>query len=120
MEFARYTLIGGLATGGHYAVLIALVEALRVPPSIAAGLGAICGALIAYAGNRRFTFSGNHRHRKALPRFLLVAALGAALNGGIVWAGTTVLAWHYLAAQIAATFMVLIITYSYNRAWTFA
>lgn len=120
MEFARYTLIGGLATGGHYAVLIALVEALRVPPSIAAALGAICGALIAYAGNRRFTFSGNHRHRKALPRFLLVAALGAALNGGIVWAGTTVLAWHYLAAQIAATLMVLIITYRYNRAWTFA
>jgi len=120
LEFARYTLIGGFATVGHYAILIALVEALRVPPSIAAASGAVCGALIAYAGNRRFTFPGNHRHRKALPRFLLVAALGAALNGGIVWAGTTILAWHYLAAQVAATLLALVITYSYNRSWTFA
>jgi putative flippase GtrA len=120
LEFARYTLIGGLATGGHYAVLLALVEGFGVPPSIAAAIGAACGALIAYAGNRRFTFPGNHRHRRALPRFLIVAALGAALNGGIVWAGTNILAWHYLVAQIAATLLVLVITYTYNRSWTFA
>lgn len=120
MEFVRYTLIGGLATGGHYAVLLALVEAFHVAPSFAAAIGGTCGALIAYAGNRRFTFPGGARHRTALPRFLLVAALGAALNGGMVWAGTAVLGWHYLAAQMAATLTALLVTYGYNRSWAFA
>ncbi|MCG6876279.1 MAG: GtrA family protein [Betaproteobacteria bacterium] len=113
-------MIGGFATGVHYMVLLSLVEGLHVTPSLAAASGAVCGALVAYAGNRQFTFRHGPRHRTALPRFLLVAALGAALNGGGVWAGTAILGWHYLVAQIAATLVVLLITYGCNRTWTFA
>lgn len=120
MAFVRYTLIGGFATGGHYVVLLLLVEGFHVAPWLAAATGATCGALIAYAGNRQFTFPGGPGHRTALPRFLLIAALGAALNGGMVWAGTVALGWHYLAAQIAATLAVLLVTYGFNRSWTFA
>ncbi len=88
-------------------------------PSLPAMLGALCGALVAYLGNHQFTFSSTARHRTALPRFLLIATIGAMLNGVIVWVGTTVLAWHYLLAQIAATVLVLFLTYELNRKWTF-
>lgn len=120
LAFARYTLVGGVATGGHYLVLLALVEGFGVTPALAAASGAACGALLAYAGNRRFTFRGCSSHGAALPRFLLVAAAGAGVNGAVVWAGTAALAWHYLAAQFVATLFVLVATYGVNRAWTFA
>lgn len=118
--FHRYVLVGGIATGFHYLILLGLVELGHVAPAIAAGTGAALGALVAYAGNRRFTFSGcTQPHRVTLPRFLLLAALGAAMNGGIVWAGSEIAGWHYLASQILATLFTLIVTYTFNRFWTF-
>lgn len=104
----------------HYAVLMLLVEWFYISPSLAAASGAACGALIAYGGNRQFTFVSHSRHRLALPRFLLVAVLGVVLNGAIVWAITEALSWHYMVAQVVATLGVLLITYRLNRNWTFS
>jgi len=118
--FHRYVLVGGVATGVHYLTLLGLVELNHVAPAIAAGTGAGIGVLVAYAGNRRYTFSECTRsHRVALPRFLLLAALGAANNSGIVWTCSEIVGWHYLASQIVATLLTLIVTYKLNRFWTF-
>lgn len=104
----------------HYVVLIALVEGFSVIPAVAAASGASCGALIAYAGNRRFTFSNSSSHARTFPRFIFVAALGALLNGAVVWVGVSLMGWHYLMAQLVATLLALLITYGLNRSWTFA
>jgi len=115
-----YTLIGGLATAVHYLVLIALVELADVGPGLAAATGATCGALAAYAGNHRITFASDAAHGRALPRFLLVAALGAITSAALVFAGTEWFGLHYLLPQIAATFLVLFAGFTINRRWTFA
>ena len=121
MAFVRYSLTGGMATAVHYGVLLILVEVVHIAAGWAAALGAIAGAAVAYLGNRRFTFTGSvARHRQALPRFLTVAALGAAVSGLVVWLGSTALGVHYLAAQVVATILVLVLTYRLNRAWSFA
>jgi putative flippase GtrA len=121
VAFIRYALTGGVATAVQYAVLLTLVEWLGVPAPWAAGLGALCGAALGYLGNRHFTFQGSAAsHGQAVPRFLLVALAGAALNGLIVWLGTQALGWHYLAAQVLATLVVLGLGYRLNRSWTFA
>ena len=114
MAFVRYTLIGGIATAVHYAVLVVLVEGFNFSPSLSAMFGALCGALAAYIGNREFTFASSALHRIALPRFLVIAAVGAMLSGGIVWVGTVILAWHYLAAQLLATLLIVLLTYPLN------
>jgi putative flippase GtrA len=118
--FGRYLLVGLMATGIHYALLVALVELAGAAPAPAAILGAACGALGAYAGNRRYTFAAASAHGQALPRFLAVAALGAVTNGAIVWAGTSVLGMHYLAAQVVATSLVVWGGFVLNRRWSFA
>jgi putative flippase GtrA len=121
LSLLRYTAVGGAATAVHYALLIGLVEALRLPAAPAAALGALAGAAVAYAGNRRFTFvRGGTRHGRAVPRFLLVAGLGTAANALLVWAGTAALREHYLAAQVQATAAGLLLTYALNKRWTFA
>lgn len=122
MTFFWYALAGGAATAVHYAVLLVLVEVFGLSPApAAAACGALSGAFVSYLINRQLTFSGTSaRHQQALPRFLLIAVVGAALNGALVWAGVHLLAWHYLAAQALATVLVLGLTYRLNRSWTFA
>lgn len=118
MQFLRYTAAGATATLVHYALLLALVEALRWPVARAAALGALAGAAVAYLLNRRVTFSVPVPHRQALPRFAAVAVLGALLNGAIVGSA---IRWgaHYLAAQVAATLAVLLLTFQLNKTWSF-
>jgi len=118
--FWRYGLIGAFATGAHYALLLALVEGAHAPPGPAAMLAAGGGAVLAYLGNRRYTFASAEPHRRALPRFLLVAAFGAVANGLLVWGATAAWGWHYLAAQAVATATVLFATFLLNRHWALA
>jgi len=100
-------------------VLVVLVELADVGAGLAAATGATCGSLAAYAGNRRFTFASDVGHR-ALPRFLLVAALGAITSAALVFAGTEWFGLHYLLPQVAATVLVLFAGFTVNRRWTFA
>ena len=118
--FYTYILVGGVATLFHYLVVIGLVEIVAFPPSLAAMIGAFAGACVAYVGNRRFTFTESvQSHRYALPRFFLVATLGALLNGLVVWLGSVMFDIHYFASQLMATLLVLFLTFTFNRLWTF-
>lgn len=119
-RFQRYVAVGGAATAMHYVLLLMLTEWLAVSPPFATAFGAFMGAILAYVGNRRFTFAASdRRHSRALPRFLLVAAAIAWLNGSLVWALSSVFTVHYLFAQAAATVLLLGITYRINKMWTF-
>jgi len=119
LSLLRYAIVGASATAVHWALLALLVEKLGAAPAPASAAGALLGACVAYAGNRGLTFRGTTvAHRVALPRFLIVAAAGAAANAGIVYFGTSA-GWHYLAAQTLATLTVLLVGYGVNRRWTF-
>ena len=119
-KFLRYSAGGGIATALHYAVLLVAVELAGVAPPWGSALGSVCGAALAYMWNHRFTFASAARHRDALPRFISVALLGAALNAALVALGSQALGWHYLVAQLLATLLVLLAGYALNRFWTFA
>src|SRR5262245_8016411 len=75
-QFLTFAAVGAVGTAAHFAVLVLLVEALDFSPAAATTVGFVCGAVVNYALNRRFTFVSARSHRAALPQFLLVAALG--------------------------------------------
>ena len=115
----RFALVGAVGTGAHYAVLTVLVELFHVPILAATTAGFTVGALVNYTLNRRFTFASDAKHSVALPKFLVVAALGAACNALVV-------AWllqqtdlHYLVVQLFATSVVLLWNFAANSLWTF-
>lgn len=113
-------MVGGIATGFHYLVLLTLVELGHLNPAPATVIGAAAGALVAYMGNRQYTFPDcSTSHRIVLPRFLLLAALGAGMNGCLVWAGSAMLGWHYFVSQLIATGLTLLAIYTLNYLWTF-
>ena len=119
LAFFRYSLVGATATIAHYLVLILSVELLHFIPALASSTGAVFGALLAYIGNSHFTFKSSNEHRHALPKFFLVAAIGAIFNGAIVALGTEFFGFHYVISQLIATLSTLLLTFRFNRLWTF-
>lgn len=119
VQLVRFAAVGALATAIHYVLLIGLVETMNVGPVAATVLGSIAGALVAYAGNRRYTFNSGVPHARGLPRFLLVASAGLILNASIMALLSGPLGIHYLVAQIVATGVVLLWNFVANRHWTF-
>lgn len=118
-QFCKFAFVGVLATAIHYSILAFLVELFRVPVILSTTVGFIVAAIVNYACNRRFTFESNAKHVVALPKFMTVALLGAALNAGVIaWfeAHTSV---HYLIAQACATITVMGWNFTANAIWTF-
>jgi len=117
-HFLKYSTVGAIATLVHYGVLVACVERFGWPAYLAAGLGAVIGAQVAYLGNRWFTFSHRGSVAASWVRFQTTALAGALLGMGIVATGVT-LGLHYLLAQFTATLTGLVLTFGINRLWTF-
>ena len=115
-----FAAIGAVGTGGHYAVLISLVQLLSVDPVIATTAGFAVGALINYVLNYRLTFDSDKPHREAMRKFFMVAAAGAVLNASMMKIGVDHLHLHYLIIQLLATGIVLVFNFAANKYWTFA
>ncbi len=119
-QFFIYAGIGAVGTAGHYATLVLLVQLIHTDPVFATTIGFIIGALINYILNYRITFNSNKQHREALTKFLIVASLGAVINGAIMSTGINMLNLHYLVIQVIATCIVLVLNFIANKYWTFA
>lgn len=118
-QFARFAAGGLLGTACHYATLVILVELAGVPAVPATLAGYVLGALTNYLIARRFVFATTRPHRAALPRFMVVAASGAAINTVIV-ALLIATGLHYLPSQLVATLIVLGWNFLVNKYWTFS
>lgn len=119
-RFARFVVVGAAATALQYAVLIVLVQRAGLQPVPASTIGFVASALFNYAANRAYTFGSDVPHVRGLARFAAVAGSGLLLNGAALAAATSVLRWHYAAAQLAATALVLGCNFLLHRHWTYA
>jgi putative flippase GtrA len=119
-QFLLFTGVGAIGTGGHYMTLVLLVHLGNLAPVYASTAGFAVGACINYVLNYRYTFHSHKKHSEALVKFMLVALLGVAINGLIMYLGTEWMQINYLLVQIFATGIVLLSNFSFNKLWTFA
>ena len=119
-QFLRFASVGAIGTGLQYVVYVLLVRSHVVDAVVASATGFTAGALVNYAMNATLVFRSARAHRRALWRFFAVAAVGLGLNSAMVAAATGSFGLHYLLAQMTATGVVLLWTFSGNRWWTFA
>jgi len=118
-QFIRFTGVGAIGTSGHYSTLVVLVEAFGIDAVAASLSGFIVGALINYQLNRTYTFQSTANHRTALPKFFIIAAIGALLNTIIMAFSIQQAGLHYFVSQVLATCIVLVWGFVGNRLWTF-
>lgn len=118
-QILKFASIGAVATACHYAVLIGAVELGLFGAVSASGLGALTGAVVSYVLNRRITFASAKAHRIAVPRFFLIAAVALAGNVLLMAWFVGLWGWPYLIAQAVTTGLLLILTFTANKYWTF-
>ena len=112
--------LGVIGTLGHYTVLVVLVQFWAVDPVFASSLGFVVGAVINYILNYHFTFQSRKRHSETLTKFLIVAIIGAGINGFIMYIGVENTRINYMIIQLFATLVVLLWNFIVNSLWTFA
>lgn len=117
--FLVYTAVGLIGTVCQYAILITLVQSLRVDPVVSSAVGFSAGAVTNYFANYYITFRSSKRHWHTLTQFLLVAVCGLLVNTVVMGVLTRALHLHYLIGQVVATGTVVVITFLANRLWTF-
>ena len=89
-------------------------------PLAANAVGRIAGALAGYTLHGRFTFPGEHRHARALPRY--VTLFLANLAGSSVLLGLALghTALPPLAARLLVDAVVIATSFAVSRAWVYA
>lgn len=114
----RFAAVGGLATGFQYLLLVAMVELAAVDAVVASALAFTLSSVINYLLNFYFTFDGGGaRHRHALPKFAVVAAIGLITN--TLCFALALLLLPYLIAQLVATLITLIGNFLLHQFWIY-
>jgi putative flippase GtrA len=117
--FGRFLVVGGISTSVHYLVLAAVVELLGRSAVFGSGVGFAVGAVVSYLLNRRHTFRSDAPHAQAVVRFVLVLAVGLALNLLLMQVFTVRWGWPYLLAQMLTTGLVLFWHFAGHALWSF-
>ena len=113
-----FVMVGGFATGVHYALMSLLIWLVDCPLVLASGIGFAVSAVANYALNARLTFRSRESHAKTLPRFVVTALLGLVINT-VLLAFLASLGMHPAPAQLLTTLGVLLWNYTINALWTF-
>lgn len=120
-RFLKFALTGAMAAAVHLVSVLVLVESAAMAPLRANLAGFALAFLCSYAGHRRLAFRDNAaRHRQALPRFLLVAVAGLALNQLLFALLLAYAGLPWLLALALVIVLVAIATFLLSRAWAFA
>ena len=113
-----FVLVGGFATGVHYALMALLIWLVDCPLVLASAIGFAVSAVANYLLNARLTFRSKESHAKTLPRFIVTALLGLAINS-LLLAFLVSLGMHPALAQLLTTLGVMLWNYTINALWTF-
>ena len=117
-RFVRFGLVGAVATGIQYLILIVLVRGWGMWPALASAIGFVVSSSGNYLLNYHFTFQSGRPHGPAAAKFVTLAAVGLAINFVLMQvlgaAGV-----YYLLAQVCATAVVFLWNFLGNSLWTF-
>lgn len=113
-----FVLVGGFSTAVQYVLMGLFIWLLQWPVVYASGAGFAISAIVNYCLNARLTFRSKGQHRSTLPRFVVTAGLGLALNS-VLLAFLTRQGLAIVPAQILTTLVVLLWNYTLSALWTF-
>jgi len=119
-QFSSFVVVGFIATGVQFALLIGLVELAGIPAVAAALIGYGSGGLVSYSLNRRHVFRSNAPHQAAVARFTLVAAVGFGLTYLFMSLLVNGAGIPYLLAQVATTGIIMFWSFAAHKMWTFS
>jgi putative flippase GtrA len=116
LRFATVGVTNTVLSLALYAALLGLGTFYLVASAVAFAIA----TLNSYALNRRWTFRSTGRRSPEVVRFYLVSAGGLALNLALLSLFVEDVSLPSLLAQLAVIPLVSVVTFAWNRRWTFA
>lgn len=117
-RLVRFVLVGGTSTLLTLLAYAGLVEVGATYP-VAAVVGYLVGILNGYTWNRLWTFEAGPFHLPEFFRYVLVQGGGLAANLLALLFLVGSLGMRKLPAEVASVVPIVLITYTFNRWWTF-
>ena len=115
----KYASVGLLGAAVFYLALWLLVECFNVSVLVATSAAFILVTLQNYILHYVWTFTSNHAHSVALPRFALMNVAGFCLNWSVMYVGVKLLAGNYLLVQTVAVAGVIAWNFVLSTWWIF-
>ena len=127
VRFLKFATVGAIGMVVDLSVLTAARELLKLPLSLAVGLGFATAVVSNFTWNRLWTFPESRQRplTSQLTQFVIVNIIGLGINEAVVLGLHPVFLLvvadppAYLAAKIVAIGIVLFWNYFVNRAWTY-
>jgi putative flippase GtrA len=118
-RLAKFAVVGATGTVVYYATLWPAVEILQLSVLLASSLSFFIVTLENYVLHYVWTFGSITPHRTALPRFVLMNAVGFGLNWGTMYLGVETLSLNYLLVQGIAIIIVVSWNFVVSSLWIF-
>lgn len=117
-HLVRFVMVGGSATLLQFVLLFIFVEYGHLNKVLASAFSFALSAIYNYLMNYYFTFASEKSHVETASKFVLVAALGLAINSS-TFALLIYLGLHYLIAQVGATAVTLVVNFLLHKIWIY-
>ncbi len=121
-QVLKFGVVGFIAFGIDYGVLMLLSQVLGLDPVLSAAISFIVSLIFNYLASMRFVFS--HRDDMSRTRefviFLILSAVGLGINEVIMWGGVTLLGNTPLtvtAVKVFATAVVMVWNFVSRKKW---
>lgn len=119
-QFLKFGVVGIIATGIDFGIMILLTELFAFDPVISSGISFCTSTVFNYAASMRFVFT----HRESLSKqsefliFAILSLIGLGLNQLIMWVGTSWLGdGLYIPIKVAATALVMLWNFFSRKRW---
>jgi putative flippase GtrA len=118
-RFARFAVVGALATAVHTAVFTVAIELAHVEPVLANAIAFSLAVLVGYAFNRRWTFAAHGAANARLWRYVIAQLIGLAWNSVIMYAVVHGARWSPYLGLLLSLVLVPPLTFALSQFWVF-
>ena len=119
VQFLKFGIVGVSNTLLTFAVYTLLLKVAGMWYLAASAIGFTAGAVNGFLLNRRWTFRGHVGDALTPVRYVVVQGCGLGLNEGLLYLFVDGARLDKLLAQVFATGIVTVTTFTANRVWTF-
>jgi putative flippase GtrA len=118
-RFARFAVVGAIATAIHAAVFTIAIEFVQMEAVAANALAFVVALLTGYALNRRWTFVAHGAEHARLWRYAIAALVVLALNSTIMFAVVHVAHWSPYVGLAVSIVLAPPVSFALNQYWVF-
>lgn len=118
VQLLRYGIVGMASNVALYVVYL-LLTLLGMGPALAMTVTYAMGVAQTFIFNRRWTFASGESGPSALIRYVLVYALGYAVNMVLLWWLVGQWKWPHQLVQAGAILLIAMMIFVLQREWVF-